>query len=166
MEIKKFKDSLIDLRRILEVMEKIKISERLEIVKIKEITKKELKKLEIITIDELEELERKSNFAAMKKRFWKIPNSIKEKVKLREITRKKIIEIETLETKIKEMKELEIVMIEDKSSKLLRDLNIEKEVEIERIRKIEIKLEKLKIPKTIVDAITESVISKNICITF
>ena len=64
------------------------------------------------------------------------------------------------------MKELEIVMIEDKSSKLLRNLNIEKEFEIERIKKIEIKLEKLKIPKTIVDAITESVISKNIYITF
>ena len=45
MEIKKFKDSLIDLRRILEVMEKIEISKRLEIVKIKEITKKELKKI-------------------------------------------------------------------------------------------------------------------------
>ena len=45
MEIKKFKDSLIDLRTILEVMEKkIEISERLEIKKIEEITKKELQK--------------------------------------------------------------------------------------------------------------------------
>ena len=51
-------------------------------------------------------------------------------------------------------------MIEGKSSKLLGDLNIEKGLNIEKIKKIEIKLEKLKIPKTITDAITESVISK------
>ena len=37
---------------------------------------------------------------------------------------------------------------------------MEKGFEIERIKNIEIKLEKLKIPKTIVDAITKSVISK------
>ena len=37
---------------------------------------------------------------------------------------------------------------------------MEKGLEIERIKKPEIKLEKLKIPKTMVDAITESVISK------
>ena len=35
------------------------------------------------------------------------------------------------------MKELEIEMIEDKSSKLLGDLNMENGLEIERIRKIE-----------------------------
>ena len=39
-------------------------------------------------------------------------------------------------------------MIEDKSSKLLGDLNMEKRIEIEEIKEIEIKLEKLKIPKT------------------
>ena len=54
MEIKKFKNSLIDLRTILEAMEKIEISERLEIEKIEEITKKELNKLEMIKIDVLE----------------------------------------------------------------------------------------------------------------
>ena len=37
---------------------------------------------------------------------------------------------------------------------------MEKGFEIERIKNIEIKLEKLKISKTIVDAITKSVISK------
>ena len=43
-EIKKFKDSFIDLRTIIsEVMEKLAISDRLEIQKIKEITKKLLK---------------------------------------------------------------------------------------------------------------------------
>ena len=35
------------------------------------------------------------------------------------------------------MKELEIEMIEDKSSKLLGDLNMENGLEIERIKKIE-----------------------------
>ena len=37
---------------------------------------------------------------------------------------------------------------------------MEKRFEVERTKKIEIKLEKLKILKTIVDAITESVIPK------
>ena len=61
-------------------------------------------------------------------RFWERPNSIKEELKLRENTRKKIIEIERLETKIKEMKELEIEIIDDKSLKLLGDLSIEKRI--------------------------------------
>ena len=65
MEIKKFKESLIDLRTILEVIKKIEISERLEIEKIEEVTKKELEKLEII-IYQLEVLERKINFTALK----------------------------------------------------------------------------------------------------
>ena len=47
---------MFELRAILEVMEKIEISERLEI---EAITKKELKKLGIIKTDQLEELERK-----------------------------------------------------------------------------------------------------------
>ena len=79
--LKNFKNSLVDLRTILEVMGKnreIEISGRLETGKKANMTKKELKKLEIIKIDELEKLERKSNFAAMKKRFWERPNSIKE----------------------------------------------------------------------------------------
>ena len=43
-EIKKFKDSFIDLRTIIsEVMEKLAIGDRLEIEKIKETTKKTLK---------------------------------------------------------------------------------------------------------------------------
>ena len=40
MEIKKLKDSLIDLKTISEVMEKIEIIERLEIEKIEEINNK------------------------------------------------------------------------------------------------------------------------------
>ena len=69
MQITNFNDSLIDLRTILEVMEKIGISERLEIDKTEQITKYELKKLEIVRIGELEELERKITFTALKTDF-------------------------------------------------------------------------------------------------
>ena len=40
-------------------------------------------------IDELEELQRKLNFSAIKNKFWGGPNSIKEKLKLRKITKKR-----------------------------------------------------------------------------
>ena len=47
------------------------------------------------------------------------------------------------------MEVLKIEMIEDKSSKFLGDLNMEKRIEIEEIQAIEIKQEKLKITKKI-----------------
>ena len=47
--------------------------------------------------------------------------------------------IDSLETEIKEMKELKVEMIEDKSFRLLRDLNMEKGMEIEEIKEIELK---------------------------
>ena len=47
MEIETLKDGLIDLRTILGEIEKIKIIERLETEKIKEVTGEGLKKLEI-----------------------------------------------------------------------------------------------------------------------
>ena len=109
---------------------------------------KGLKEIEITKIDELEELERSLNFVAIKDEFWGRANSIKEKLKLEKNNKKKIDELEKLETELEEMKQLKIEMIEDKSSKLLGDLNMEKRIEIEEIKEIEIKLEKLKIPKT------------------
>ena len=51
-------------------------------------------------------LERKLNFSAIKNRFWVRPNSIKEELRLRKITRKKINEIDRLETKIKQIENL------------------------------------------------------------
>ena len=54
------------------------------------------------------------------------------------------------------MKELEIKAIEFKSPKLLSDLNMEKGTEIEEIKEIEIKLEKLKIPKTIFNTVKKN----------
>ena len=56
------------------------------------------------------------------------------------------------------MENLNIETIKHKSSQLLGDLNMEKGIEIER--KKEIKLEKLNTPKTLVDTIRKSIISK------
>ena len=69
-------------------------------------SKNRAKKLEQKKIDELEELQKKLNFAAIKNRFWWRPNSFKEELTFRKITRKKINEMEKLETEIKEMKRL------------------------------------------------------------
>ena len=69
-------------------------------------------------------------------------------------------EIERLETEIKEKEELKIEAIEPKSSTLLSNLNMEKGIEIEGIKEIEIKLKKLKIPKTIAYTIKKSIISE------
>ena len=51
------------------------------------------------------------------------------------------------------MEGLKIETIEYKSFKWLDDVNMEKGIEIEKIKKIEIKLEKLKIPKKIFNII-------------
>ena len=120
-------------------------------MKMGEGTKKVLKELEV---DELEELERSLNFAAMKIRFRGKPNNFREELRLKEITRKRMNEIKK---EIKEMKRLKIKL---KSFKLLSDLNIEKGIEIEKIMEIEIKLEKLKMPMTMINTIKKSVISE------
>ena len=85
-------------------------------------------------------------------------NSTEEEIELREITWKKIKRIERLEAEIKEIEELKIKAIEYKSSKLLYDLNFEKGLEIDEIMDIEIRLEKLKIPKTTINVIKELII--------
>ena len=58
------------------------------------------------------------------------------------------------------MKQLKIEVIELKGSKLLGNLNIEKGIQIEAIKEIEMELEKLKIPKTIVNTIKNLIISE------
>ena len=68
-------------------------------------------------------------------------------------------EIDISETK-KKIRELIIDIIEYDYDKLIGDLNMEKGLEIEKIEKIEIKLEKLKISKTVFDTIEKSVISE------
>ena len=69
-------------------------------------------------------------------------------------------EIDIFETKIKNIRELIIDTIEYDYDKLIGDLNMEKRLRIEKIKNIEIKLEKLKISKTIVDTFKRSVISE------
>ena len=78
------------------------------------------------------------------KTFWERLNSIEEEIELREIIRKKINEIDSLETEIKDVKELKIEG-ESKATKLLADLNFDKGVQVDEIIEIEIRLEKLKI---------------------
>ena len=69
-------------------------------------------------------------------------------------------EIDKFETKIKNIKQLIINTIKHNYNKLRNDLNIENGLEIERLKKIEIKLEKIKLSKTIADTIKKSVISE------
>ena len=76
------------------------------------------------------------------------------------MTRKVIEEIDNFKIKIKTIRELIINTIEYDYDKLINDLNIEKWLEIERIKKKEIKLEKIKLSKTVVDTIKKSVVSK------
>ena len=71
------------------------------------------------------------------------------------MTRKIMKEIDRFETKIKNIRELIIDAIEHDYDKLVCDLNFEKGLIIEEIKKIEIKLEKIKISKT-VDTIKNS----------
>ena len=58
------------------------------------------------------------------------------------------------------MKKIKIEVIELKGSKLLGNLNIEKGIQTEAIKEIEMELEKLKIPKTIVNTIKNLIISE------
>ena len=74
----------------------------------------------------------------------------KEERKAREITRKITEEIGKFETKIQNVREIIIDIIENDYDKLTFDLNVEKRLGTEKRKKIEIKLEKLKISKTIV----------------
>ena len=79
--------------------------------------------------NESERSEIKLNFAG------RGPNSVEEELKLRKVARKRINEIGRIQTEIKELEELEIETIEDN---LLNDLNMEKGIRIEEVKKIEI----------------------------
>ena len=93
----------------------------------------------------------------MKNIFWERLNSIEEEIELREIIRKKINEIDSLETEIKDVKELKIEG-ESKATKLLADLNFDKGVHVDEIIEIEIRLEKLKISEKKINAIKKSIV--------
>ena len=78
---------------------------------------------------------------------------IEEAIELRKITRKRINKIKRLKTQIEEIKEIEIEATEYNGLELLYDLNREKGLIIEETNKIEAKMEKLKIPKRVIDII-------------
>ena len=69
-------------------------------------------------------------------------------------------ERDKFETKTKNIRELIIDTIEHGYNKFMKNLNIEEGLWIERIRKIEIKLEKIKLSKAIADTIKKSLISE------
>ena len=76
------------------------------------------------------------------------------------MSRKVIEEIDKFEIKIKNIRGLIIDIIEHDYDKLINHLNIGKGLEIWRIKKTEIKLEKITLSKTIADTIKKSVISE------
>ena len=57
------------------------------------------------------------------------------------MTRKIVEKIDTFETKIKNIRELITDIIEHDYDKLIGDLNMEKGIEVEKVKKIEVKLE-------------------------
>ena len=69
-------------------------------------------------------------------------------------------QIDIFETKIRKIRELIIDTIEYDYDKLIGNFNLEKRFEIEKIKKIEIKLQKLKRSKIIVDTIKKFVIAE------
>ena len=128
----KFNNSLIVLEIIIEEIEKINNNERLKIEKTEGIIKKVLKEFKT---EKTEELEWKLKFLTLKYRFFKYLSDYEEERKAREMTRKIMEEIDIFGTKIKKIRELIIDIIEHDYDKLIGDLNMEKGLEIERIKK-------------------------------
>ena len=119
--------------------------------------------LEEFRTEKTEELEWELRFLTKKPRSFSSLNNFEKEKEVKKATRKVMEEIEKFETKIKNIRELMIDTIEHDYNKLINDLNIEKRLEIEGIKKMEIKLEKIKLLKIIPDTIKKSVISE-ICL--
>lgn len=80
----------------------------------------------------------------IKCRYYEKLSDYEEKKAARKITRKNMKAIDGHKTQINKTSESKIEIIENTSSKLMSGLCLEKGFKIKRIRKIEIKLEKLK----------------------
>ena len=76
--------------------------------------------------EKTEELEWELRFLTLTDRSFKKPNNYEEEKEARKETRKCMKEIERFETKIKNIKELIIEIIEYVCSKIISDLNFEK----------------------------------------
>ena len=157
MMIEEFKDSLTVLKTILEKIENNRDNWRTRNRASKRNNKRRVERIRNKKIDELEKLHEKLRFGTVKNIFWERLNSIEEETELREIIRKKINEIDSLETEIKDVKELKIEG-ESKATKLLADLNFDKGVHVDEIIEIEIRLEKLKISEKKINAIKKSIV--------
>ena len=107
------------------------------------------KVLEEFWAEKTEELERELRFLTIKNRSFRNLSDYEEEKEIKKATRKAMQEIDKFETKIKNIRELIIDTIEHDYNKLINNLNIEKRLEIERIKEIEIKLEKIKLSKII-----------------
>ena len=74
-------------------------------------------------------------FLTLKCRFFKYLSDYEEERKAREIIRKIMEEIEIVDTKIKNITELKLDIIEYDYDKLIGDLNMEKGLEREKTKK-------------------------------
>ena len=154
--IKKFKNKLTALKKILKDGNKINDTRILSFKK-EEQVKKKLDELETKKNEELEKLE----IALIRKKtlfFWGgVNDKILVKMELREKTKEKIDEIEKLRRK--KEKQLENLFIKDnKALDLLLELDIDKRDTQEQLILIEIKLEKLKTSEKTIKAIRSQII--------
>ena len=95
----------------------------MEIKETEEMTKKVLREFKA---EKTEELEWELRFLTLTDRSFKKPSNYEEEKEARKETRKCMKEIERFETKIENIKELIIEIIEYVCSKIISDLNFEK----------------------------------------
>ena len=154
--IKKFKNKLTALKKILKDGNKINDTRILSFKK-EEQVKKKLDELETKKNEELEKLE----IALIRKKTLFFGGGVNDKIlvkmELREKTKEKIDEIEKLRRK--KEKQLENLFIKDnKALDLLLELDIDKRDTQEQLILIEIKLEKLKTSEKTIKAIRSQII--------
>ena len=104
MLIIKFKDKLASLKTILKEMEELEIITQRKMEQIDKI-KEDLEELEIKN-DEFEKLDENLRISMLRNRFLERLNNIEDEIKLRNVTRKKITEIDILKTELKKTEEL------------------------------------------------------------
>ena len=88
---------------------------------------------------------------------------IMKKKKKQENNQKNMKEMDEYEKEIKRTLESKLEIIENINSNSKSDLHMEKKMEIKRTRKIEIELEKLKIPKEVIDTIKKLIFTNVYC---
>ena len=87
------------------------------------------------------------------RRYWR-----RNRIKKNQKNNRKKNNIKRLKTEIKEIEEIQIEAIKYNSLELLDDLNKKRKLIIEEIIKLEAKLEKLKIPKRVIDTVRKLIL--------